>query len=274
MPGIFNGWNDNQKSLFNILLSLSLKKPLNLTSKDERQYRREITEFLVSKNINDAENIAEQFVEIGVLKIPETIYQFLNDEKLSEILHSTCKMVTVKSINYIITTAVEKVSKIIFALKNFSRLDSEGKKALCDIHDSIDIVLTIYHNQIKHGIEIIKEYNINQFVPVVPDQINQVWTNLIHNSIYAMEGTGTITIKTEIRDSEAIITFRDTGKGISPEIMDKIFNPFFTTKPQGEGTGLGLDIVNRIIKSHKGRIEVESVVGKGTEFRIILPLTI
>ena len=189
-------------------------------------------------------------------------------------LLSAHKLATIKSSNDIISTAIEKVSKIIFSLKNFSRFDSEGKKEYCNIHDSIDTVLVLYHNQIKQGIDIVKEYNLDQPVPIVQDQINQVWTNLIHNSIHAMAGKGIITIKTEIKDSKAIISFKDNGKGIPLNIMDKIFNPFFTTKPQGEGTGLGLDIVNRIIKSHNGKIEVESEIGKGAEFRIILPMTI
>jgi len=274
MPQLFNSWSDIQKSVFYILLDYASKKPSNLSSRDERQYRRELKEFLLSSDIHDAEDLAEQLIEVGVFVVPDILLPFLNNEKFYEIINSARRLATTKTSNDIITTAIEKVSKIIFSLKNFSRFDSEGKKELCNVHESIDTVLTIYHNLIKQGVEVIKEFNINQPIPIVQDQINQVWTNLIHNSIHAMGGKGTLTIKTEVKESFAIISFKDTGTGILPEIMNKIFNPFFTTKPQGEGTGLGLDIVNRIIKSHNGRIEVESEVGKGAEFRIILPVTI
>jgi two-component system, NtrC family, sensor kinase len=274
IPRIYSTLTEEMKLLIQILLEYTSKKPKDLTSKDERKFRRDITEYLVSHNMPDAENLAEIFVEIGILEVPDSVLQCMNEPGFPDVLQTVHKLANIKSSSEIITTAIDKVSKIIFSLKNFSRFDSEGKKELCNIHDSIDMVLTLYNNQIKQGIQIVRIFNIDRSIPFVPDQINQVWTNLIHNSIHAMDGRGVITIKTDIIDSNAVISFKDTGKGIQPEIKDKIFNPFFTTKPQGEGTGLGLDIVNRIIKSHNGKIEVESQPGQGTEFRIILPITL
>jgi len=213
-------------------------------------------------------------IKIGIYELSGKVKEFINDPAFFNVLNIASKISAIRYSNKIIATAIDKVSKIVFSLKNFSRFDSEGKSELCDIHESIDAVLMLYGHSLSHGIEVIKDYNMSQLVSVVKDQINQVWTNLIHNAIQAMDGQGKITIKTYVEDQYAVVSIRDEGKGIPPEIRDKIFNAFFTTKPPGEGTGLGLDIVNRIINNHKGKIEFESEVGVGTEFKVYIPLVV
>jgi two-component system, NtrC family, sensor kinase len=271
---IYSSLTEKMKILISLLLEYVAKKPGNLTSKDERKFRRNVTEQLISHQINNADDLADIFTDIGVFEIPESILLLTNEPGFTEVLQAVHKLASIKSGSSIISTAIEKVSKIIFSLKNFSRFDSEGRKEPCNINENIETVLTLYNNQFKQGIEIIRIFNIDRPVPIVQDQIGQVWTNIIHNSIHAMNGRGVLTIRTDVVDSEAVISFKDTGKGIPPEIMDKIFNPFFTTKPPGEGTGLGLDIVNKIIKGHNGRIEVNSEPDNGAEFKIILPMTL
>jgi signal transduction histidine kinase len=98
-----------------------------------------------------------------------------------------------------------------------------------------------------------------------------VWTNLIHNALQAMDNKGTLTIEIQQQDNQAKISITDSGKGIPPEIQAKIFQPFFTTKPAGEGSGLGLDIVKKIIDKHQGQINVASIPGQ-TTFTILLPM--
>jgi two-component system NtrC family sensor kinase len=132
-------------------------------------------------------------------------------------------------------------------------------------------VLTLYHNKIKHGVKVVRKYDKLPLIPCYPDELNQVWTNLIHNALYAMDYKGTLTIHVSHRDGYIVVAFTDTGKGIPDDLQAKIFEPFFTTKPQGEGSGLGLDIVKKIIDKHHGRIEVESQPGN-TTFQIILPI--
>ncbi|HEY9708899.1 MAG TPA: ATP-binding protein, partial [Oculatellaceae cyanobacterium] len=104
-----------------------------------------------------------------------------------------------------------------------------------------------------------------------PDALNQVWTNLIHNALQAMNYRGTLIIDVMQQDQQAHISITDTGSGIPEEIKPKIFKPFFTTKPPGEGSGIGLDIVKKILEKHQGRIEFESIPGK-TKFTVILPI--
>jgi signal transduction histidine kinase len=131
--------------------------------------------------------------------------------------------------------------------------------------------LTLYQNQLKQGVQVIRNYAKLPPVLCYPDELNQVWTNLIHNALQAMEYRGTLSIEVTAIDQQAKISLTDSGKGIPEEIQAKIFEPFFTTKPSGEGSGLGLDIVKKIIKKHDGQITVESQPGR-TTFNVFLPI--
>jgi signal transduction histidine kinase len=128
--------------------------------------------------------------------------------------------------------------------------------------------------KIGNGIKVIKDYDRGlPPIPAYPAELNQVWTNLIDNAVSAMNGTGTLTVRTSLDRDHLLVEFGDTGPGVPPEIRQRIFEPFFTTKPVGEGTGLGLDISWRIIvNKHHGDLRVESVPGD-TRFLVRLPLT-
>jgi signal transduction histidine kinase len=171
-----------------------------------------------------------------------------------------------------ITTASERAAKIVFALKTYARYDTTGNKVKAQIAEGIETVLTLYYNQLKRGIKVLKKYDDSlPSILCYPDELNQVWTNLIHNALQAMDYQGTLTIEVKKQDDTLLVSVIDSGKGIPPEIMPKIFQPFFTTKPAGEGSGLGLDIVKKIIEKHQGKIEVESVPGQ-TTFTVFLPM--
>ncbi|WSM37491.1 ATP-binding protein [Streptomyces sp. NBC_01689] len=124
------------------------------------------------------------------------------------------------------------------------------------------------------GIKVTKEYDLSApRIPAYPGELNQVWTNLIDNAASAMDGEGTLTVRTAHDHDQLLVEFRDTGPGVPAEIRDRIFDPFFTTKPVGEGTGLGLDISWRIVvNKHHGSLQVQSVPGD-TRFQVRLPLT-
>ena len=139
------------------------------------------------------------------------------------------------------------------------------------IKDSIETVLTLYHNLIKHGVEVIRTYDDLPNISCYCDELNQVWTNIVHNALQAMNGKGKLEIQIRNAEQFAEVRIIDSGSGIPENIKDKIFEPFFTTKPQGEGSGLGLDIVKKIIDKHNGQIEVESEPGR-TCFIVRLPI--
>ncbi|NES05379.1 MAG: ATP-binding protein [Okeania sp. SIO2F4] len=181
----------------------------------------------------------------------------------------------------------EQLLKIVNSLRNFSHMDESQKKP-ADIHECIDSSLLILNNRLKYGIKVIKNYCTNlPMVSCYSGQLSQVFMNLISNSIDALNEKYVeledsnwqpqIKITTEVivgKDNDRVsITMADNGLGIPLEIQDKIFDNFFTTKPVGKGTGMGLAISHQIInEKHGGKLKLKSLQGKGTEFEIILPI--
>ncbi|MBF0318607.1 MAG: histidine kinase [Nitrospirae bacterium] len=166
---------------------------------------------------------------------------------------------------------ITRIMKIVQNLKEFSRLDS-AEVAEIEINGALDTTVDMIHFEYKNRIEIHKNYGDIPTVLCVGAQINQVLMNLLINACQAIEGSGIITIGTHADNGVVNIEISDTGKGIPKEIQNKIFDPFFTTKPVGVGTGLGLSICYKIVKEHKGSIELESTPGIGTTFRIKIPV--
>jgi PAS domain S-box-containing protein len=167
--------------------------------------------------------------------------------------------------------ACDRIINIIRSLKNFARLDDSEKKKV-NIHDGLDSTLTLVHHQLKNRIRVVKEYGDLPEIECYPNQLNQVFMNLLVNAGQAMPEQGTLTIKTFRDRDSVVVTISDTGVGIAKENLRRIFDPGFTTKGVGVGTGLGLSICSKIIQDHHGKIEVESEVGKGTTFTLTLPL--
>ncbi|MCX6153131.1 MAG: response regulator [Candidatus Kapabacteria bacterium] len=271
-PDIYRSFTPDFEILFRQLLEVTFKKSTTISSREERQYRTNLESLLSSQNIAKSEDIADLLVSLGVYENIDPFIEIIKSDLAEEYLTTAQKLSRIKFRNDIIASAIDKVSKIVFSLKNFARFDGEGKKTNGDIHESIETILTIYYNKLKYGVEVVRDFNIDRVIPFLPDQINQVWMNIVQNALYAMENKGKLTIKTEVLGDYAVIQFTDTGYGISKDKLDRIFEPFFTTKPQGEGTGLGLDIVRKILNNHNGKIEVESELGTGTTFKVSLPL--
>jgi signal transduction histidine kinase len=170
-----------------------------------------------------------------------------------------------------IKNGANRTTEIVKSLKNFTRLDeSTIKKA--NLHEGIDSTLVILGNQMKDRIEVIKNYGDLEPISCYPGQLNQVFMNILNNAVQAIKGQGTIRIQTYKNGQYAVVKIKDSGTGMSEDVKKHIFEPFFTTKDVGEGTGLGLSITYGIIEKHKGKIEVESTPGAGTEFIIKLPL--
>ncbi|MDH3215807.1 MAG: ATP-binding protein, partial [Candidatus Krumholzibacteria bacterium] len=140
-----------------------------------------------------------------------------------------------------------------------------------DIHEGIDSALTLIHHELKGRVEVVRDYGELQSLVCYPGKLNQVFLNLLVNASQAIEGKGRIAIKTFESDGEVHVAITDSGKGISQQDLKSIFDPGFTTKGVGVGTGLGLSICYRIVQQHQGRIMVESKVGGGSVFTVVLP---
>jgi signal transduction histidine kinase len=166
---------------------------------------------------------------------------------------------------------VSRVRRIVQDLKDFSHV-GEVERQVFDLHAGIDSTLNIVWHELKQRAEVKKEYGRLPMVEGVPAQLNQVFMNLLINAAQAMDHYGTITIRTSSENDGVWIEIADNGTGIKPEHLPRIFEPFFTTKPVGKGTGLGLSLSYGIVSQHGGRIEVASDIGKGTCFRVWLPV--
>ncbi|RFP21870.1 hybrid sensor histidine kinase/response regulator [Duganella sp. BJB488] len=166
---------------------------------------------------------------------------------------------------------LQRVKDIVQSLKDFSHGGST-ECASADLHRGLDSTLNIVNNEIKYKAEIVKEYGKLPPVMCVASQLNQVFMNLLVNAAHAIDGRGLITIRTGVAGQWVWIEISDTGGGMAPETVHRIFEPFYTTKPIGTGTGLGLSVSYGIVKRHGGRIDVESELGKGSRFTVHLPI--
>ncbi len=171
-----------------------------------------------------------------------------------------------------IESSTSRISDLVCAIKEYTYMDQSPVQNV-DVAKSLETTLTILNHKLKKGVAVKRDYQRIPFlVNSFGSELNQVWTNIIDNAIDAMGGKGELRVRTYREDGCVVVEIGDNGPGISPEVEPHIFEPFFTTKGVGEGTGLGLDTVQRIVKKHRGSIHVESKPGD-TRFRIWLPLS-
>ena len=203
-------------------------------------------------------------------KLGDWVVDF-DDKQIPVILRWLATGYLVHSLLDEINNGTERVSEIVTAVKSYTYLDEAPKKPV-DIHEGLENTLVILKHKLKQGVTVLRDYDRN--LPKIEangGELNQVWTNLIDNAIDAMEGHGTLKLKTSQNDEYLVVEIIDDGPGIPPEVQPHIFEPFFTTKEPGKGTGLGLHVTYSIIQKHRGKVQVESD-SNGTHFIISLPL--
>ena len=271
LPQLFQELSSESQKYFLDLLERSHQQETVFTSKERRQFKQNLIGYLQEKNIDNAEDIADTLVDMGIYDRLEELLPLFKLPDRERVLNTAYQFASFKKSISLIQRATAKSGKVVFALKSYAHFDNKQEKVDANLHDGIEMVLTLYQNQLKHGIEVIKKYDNLPQIICHPDDLNQVWTNLIHNALQAMNYQGILTIETQQQEENVAVIFTDNGKGISPEVLPKIFQPFFTTKPAGEGSGLGLDIVRKIIDKHEGKISVESMPGE-TKFTVLLPI--
>jgi signal transduction histidine kinase len=170
-----------------------------------------------------------------------------------------------------IESGTSRISDLVGAIKEYTYMDQTPLQNV-DIVKSLETTLTILNHKLKQGVVVERDYQkIPLLVNSFGSELNQVWTNIIDNAIDAMGGEGKLQVKTFRDENCVVVEITDNGPGISPEVKAHMFDPFFTTKGVGQGTGLGLDTVQRIVKKHQGNIQVNSKPGE-TRFQVWLPL--
>jgi signal transduction histidine kinase len=259
-----------QESFFGLVNRATLSQRIVDTA-ESRMLKRKVTAYLQEHQIEDARNKADLLMDMGIYEDLEFLLPLLKSDQgewaIQFAYNLTCSVVN----NQIILRAVDRSAKIVFALKSYARFDQSGEKQLVQVVDGLETVLQIYQNQLKRDIQVIRDYHDIPDIWGYSDELIQIWTNLIHNAIHAMESGGTLTIATQEQPNGIEVSITDTGSGIPTELQQKVFDAFFTTKSAGKGSGLGLHICQQIIDKHQGRIQVESQPGH-TEFRVWLPI--
>jgi two-component system, NtrC family, sensor kinase len=246
------------------LVLYSINSKLTISVKESRKLKRALTHQLESFEVPESDTFADTLADMKVYEGIEPFIPLLTRSDSQKILELAYNLSGLQRGSQTIETATERASKVVFALKNYARYDQNNEVMKASIAEGVDTVLTLYQNYIKQGVEVIQNYTDIPPIYCYADELNQVWTNLIHNAIQAMDNKGTLTIDITQNGAFVKVSITDSGQGIPEEIRSRIFEPFFTTKPPGEGSGLGLDIVQKIVKKHQGDIEVESVPGKTT----------
>ena len=231
----------------------------------------QIDSLLRSHGQNDlwqlAASLARRNIKPGVL---ESLFATLDPETARAALVRIAASVEAASLLHEIESSTSRISDLVRAIKEYTYMDQAPVQDV-DIVKSLETTLTILNHKLKRGVVVKRDYQPVLLVNSFGSELNQVWTNIIDNAIDAMHGKGELRVRTYREDGCAVVEIGDNGPGISPDVEPHIFEPFFTTKGVGEGTGLGLDTVQRIVKKHRGNIQVTSKPGD-TRFQVWLPL--
>ena len=271
LPNILKKLDASQLLVFTQLLEIATTPLESLSTREERSMKKKLTELLEESGFDDAQYIAGRLIQVGIYLLNEEQVEFLKNGDTTAIISVLYNLAIQYRNNQNVKLAVEKASRVILALKTYSHSDHDNVMCEFDIRKNLETVLTIYHNQIKKGVTLNKHYSDVPMVMAYPDKLNQVWTNIIQNALQAMNYNGTLTIDLNHEGDSVIVSFTDSGHGIPDTILERIFEPFFTTKAAGEGSGLGLDIVKKIVEEHNGKIWVKSVMDIGTTFFVSIP---
>ena len=240
--------------------------PLDFNDREE-----EITNWLERHKIDEPYKIASILADacIGPQKL-DALAATTGDDAVDNVLRRVAALITVYGLLREIDNSTRRISDLVTAIKRYSYMD-QGALQEVNLEEDLDNTLKIFGHRLKDGVTVIRDYD-----PELPrvcaygGELNQVWTNLIDNAIDAMKGKGELRVGAHRELDCAIVEIGDNGPGIPPDVQGRVFEPFFTTKKVGEGTGLGLDTVMRIVRKHHGSIDVRSQPGD-TRFRVRLP---
>lgn len=263
---------EESKGYINLIKYINTHAKEEISSKEIRKQKRALEQVYETANISQPHDVADILVDLGITQDISTLLQPLKTDILKG-LNLIYNIFSLQRNSNNIQLAVEHITKIVFALRSYFRRVKANEMIKSSIIDGVETVLGVYKHQFGERIKVTKNYDNN--VPTIfchPEELNQVWTNLLHNAIQAIDKEGSIDINISNVDSNIIVEITDSGSGIPLEVQQKIFTPFFTTKPKGEGSGLGLSISKKIIDVHSGTISFSSAPGR-TVFTVTLPVT-
>jgi signal transduction histidine kinase len=237
------------------------RKPDVLSAMERSDREEEMGGWLIAQGIHDGDQLAPTFVGHGMsLSELRALLESMDGQMASALVHWLNAALSANALLAEIDGSTQRISSLIDAVKSYTFMD-QGEMQQVDIHAGLDNTLIMLHGMLG-------ERNIvRQFDPRLPHitgrgaEINQVWTNLLHNAINATHANGTIWLITRLENEDVMVEIADDGHGIPPDLEPLVFEPFFTTRPLGDGVGLGLYVVNRIVRGHRGAIELYSKPG-------------
>ncbi len=248
--------------------------PLDALTRSDRE--EEIGVLLQKADVEDPWELAPQLVDAGFDRESLKIFAEQTGAAFRHALARTALLIATDRLAEEVQESMARISSLLKSIKEYSYMDTTPDREV-DVHNDIENTLRMLANKIKKaGVTVERDYD--RELPTISangSELNQVWTNLIDNAVDAMaemqSGEKTLTIRTQRRVDRIMVEIRDTGPGVPPELEQRIYEPFFTTKKQGQGTGLGLDVVQRVVRRHHGDLVLESVPGK-TCFQVYLPV--
>ncbi len=256
-------------------ITVGSARPVFLDTLERSDREDELAEWLEDHGVEDVFELAPTLVSAGL--DAESLDQLadgpdgLHDEALVGALEWLGATLSLAALAGEIGQSTGRISELVRAMKEYSHMDKTVMREV-DVREGLESTLTILAHKLKKGVEVEREYAEGlQRICAHGGELNQVWTNIVDNAVDAMGGHGNLKVKTSGEDGYVLVEITDDGPGIPREAKGRIFEPFFTTKGVGEGTGLGLDIVRRIISAHGGEIRVDSKPGE-TIFKVRLPV--
>lgn len=284
LPQLFERLSPEAQADFFALVEQALQTDGPLTTRQKRQAKRSLAQHLRESGFDKADLIADTLADMGLYEEVEPFFPLLRHNEVDFLLGLAYDLVRLQSNHRNINQAVDRAAKVVFALKSYTHYDQSGEPVLANIEAGLETVLTLYYNYLKKGVEIVRDYADMPDIWCYPDELNQVWTNLIHNALQAMQYQGRLEISlmpqhivvkkdTLSPGDYVVVSVTDDGPGIPDTVRPRLFEPFYTTKAPGEGSGLGLNISQKIVEKHGGQIIVTSRPGE-TTFSVWLPMKI
>lgn len=258
-----------EQEAFDSLIELVLSRAATVAPPIDRATRRTLESKLAEAGALDPERTADLATEAGLVDRFDEVIACAALPRGMDILEVAAEFAAARSLIAVVDTAADRAARVVAALKNYLRRDSEEVIAPIRLREGIETVLVLYHNRIKYGVLLSTDYRSEDLALGNTNLLSQVWINLVDNALQAMNYRGRLDIVVERQGDEMVVSLTDDGPGIPPDIGGRIFEPFFTTKKKGEGLGLGLDICRSLVETMGGGIEVESEPGR-TRFSVRL----
>ena len=271
LPTVSRYFEYNRELAFNFIKEAT-KTNNFLSSSEKRVIKNEMQSNLEGNISGDIHTTVQKLIDIGITDNYKQYIPLLNSEYGLELLELTYTISLICQGQSIIEEGTGKTTTIVSALRDYVHSGNSKEKIKANINHTIQTVLTLFGNQIRHGIDLKLDLQEIPLIQCYPQELNQVWTNLIQNALHAMEEDGILAISSKLIENNIRVSISDNGCGIPEEIKEKIFEPLFTTKPPGVGSGIGLDIVKNILQQHNGNISVDSSPGEGATFIVTIPI--